>query len=149
MLIAILWICCAVAATKPTPLLEPRTTLMLAMQDDEVVLVGVKRARGSGGEVSEATAAAGSSGSKEILGSLPTTLGEGEHERPMIEAILVALRDLSMDVQDLKGAVYMSWEMERDSVYITEGVKMKEHYSEDCKKSKGQGISLGHQKNIA
>ena len=112
------------------------------MMDDEVVCVGgVKRGRTDGtSKPSILVQDDDESGVKSILGTLPRTLGEGEHERSIMEGILVALRDLSMDVQDLKGAIYMSWEMDRDSQYITDAVKMKESYSEDCRNAKGKGI---------
>ena len=52
-----------------------------------------------------------------------------------------------MDVQDLKGALYHSWELEKDSQYITLGMQYKEQYSQDCRENKGKGVDLGHQKN--
>ena len=84
---------------------------------------------------------------KDILGSLPTTIGTGEHEKSILEAVLQGMRDLSMDVQDLKGTTYLSWELEKDSECITQGMKYKEQYSEYCRKNKGKGIDLGHQRN--
>ena len=96
-------------------------------EEDDVVMTRAatsKRGRTAEGSQPRGTLASGSNG--DPMGNLPATLGEGEYERPLMEAILVALRDLSMDVQDLKGAVYMSWELERDSEYVTEGMKMKE-----------------------
>ena len=123
------------------------------MDDLDAVVTGGERKRGRTGEDGRGTSSGADKATvagetaKGMLGDLPTTLGTGEHERSIMECILVALRDLSMDVQDLKGALYQSWELERDSPYISEGVKMKEQYSEDCRKIRGQGISLGHQQN--
>ena len=122
------------------------------MDDDMDTVVttgGTKRSRTEGGTSAGSAAGGAVAGDpcKDILGNLPKTLGEGEHERSIMEGILVALRDLSMDVQDLKGAMYMSWETDRDTPYIAEGMKMKEQYTEDCRKVRGQGVSLGHVKN--
>ena len=114
-------------------------------QDDIMTGAGVKRGRGEQGPMRGGTLS--SDTEKSVMGNLPTTLGQGEHERPLMEGILVALRELAIDVQDLKGAVYMSWELERDSPYILEGQKMKEAYQADCRQAKGTGTSLGHQKN--
>ena len=81
------------------------------------------------------------------MGDLPPTIGSGEHEKPLMEGILVAMNHLHMDVQDLKGAVYHSWELDRGSFYVTQGMKFKEQYTADCRRVKGKGQVLGHQKN--
>ena len=94
------------------------------------------------------TASSGSQDlAQKILGNLGPTVGSGEHEKPILEAVLQGMRDLSMDVQDLKGALYHSWELERESEYITLGMQYKEQYSLDCREHKGKGVDLGHQKN--
>ena len=113
--------------------------------DDDAVITGIKRARSTLGKTDGQPLAP--EAMKNVMGNLPATLGEGEHERPMMEVILVALRDLSMDVQDLKGALYVSWELDKDSPYVLEGVKMKDAYQQECRKVKGTGVSLGHMKN--
>ena len=118
--------------------------------DDDVVLVpgaGVKRGRGENGTTRAGSSTLAGDKDKNPMGNLPATLGEGEHEKPMMEGILVALRELAIDVQDLKGALYVSWELERDNPYILEGQKMKEHYQAACRQAKGTGTVLGHMKN--
>ena len=59
----------------------------------------------------------------------------------------MGMRDLAMDVQDLKGAVYHSWEMDKDSHYITRGMEWKDYYTQEVRRTKGQGVNLGHMKN--
>ena len=59
----------------------------------------------------------------------------------------MALRDLSMDVQDLKGAMYLTWDITPESVYIAKPMEFKDQYSKDCRNVKGTGKNLGHQKN--
>ena len=114
--------------------------------------LGIKRAREAdsrptGGNQGGGASSAGTPDLASILGNLGTTVGSGEHEKPILEAVLQGMRDLSMDVQDLKGAVYQSWELERDSQYISQGMTYKEQYSQDCRENKGKGVDLGHQKN--
>ena len=84
---------------------------------------------------------------KEILGNLPATVGQGEHQRPIIEALATGLRDLSMDVQDMKTVITHAWEFPPDTAYVDQGMKFKEQYSKDCRAAKGTGKDLGHQKN--
>ena len=81
------------------------------------------------------------------MGSVPARAGSGEHERPIMEAVLMGMRDLAMDVQDLKSATYMSWELPMDATYISKGMDFKEQYATHCRNNKGQGVNLGHQKN--
>ena len=60
---------------------------------------------------------------------------------------MMGMRDLSMDMQDIKGAIYKSWELPPDSPYVAKAMDYKQHYSEACRKSRGTGKNLGHQKN--
>ena len=107
---------------------------------------GSKRARGS-----EASGGASSKdlegGVKKMLGNLPVKVGQGDHEQPILEAVLQGMRDLSMDMQDIKGAMYHSWEMPDGSPYVDLAMDYKGIYSEACKKARGTGTNLGHQKN--
>ena len=84
---------------------------------------------------------------RSTLGNLPTTLGEGEHERPLMEAMMLGIRDLSLGVQDLMGVVVESWELQRDSPYVEKAMELKDRYFKDCKANRGKGIDLGHMKN--
>ena len=84
---------------------------------------------------------------KDILGRLPRTIGTGEHEKPILEGMAMALQDLVLEVQDLKGAVYRSWRLEPDCPYITQGMKFKELYNKKCREVRGKGQDLGHQRN--
>ena len=84
---------------------------------------------------------------RDALGNLPTTLGTGEHERPIMEAVMMGMRDLSLGVQDLMGVVVESWELNRDSPYVEKTMEYKDRYFKDCKANRGKGVDLGHMKN--
>ena len=84
---------------------------------------------------------------KDALGNLPTTLGTGEHERPLMEAMMMGMRDLSLGVQDLMGLVVESWELNRDPPYVEKAMEYKDRYFKDCKANRGKGVDLGHMKN--
>ena len=86
-------------------------------------------------------------GDSEIQGRLPSTIGVGDHEKPLLEGRCLALQDLVLEVQDFKGAVYRSWKLEPESEYITQAMKFKGLYSKKCTEVKGTGIDLGHQRN--
>ena len=60
----------------------------------------------------------------------------------------LALQDLVLEVQDIKGAVYRSWKLETLSSYILKGMQFKEIYSKKCKEVKGKGVDLGHQRHF-
>ena len=74
---------------------------------------------------------------KEALGNLPTTVGKGEHQQPIMEAIVMGMRDLALKVSDLEGAVYMSWEGPISWDYVNYGVEYRKHYSDACRQVKG------------
>ena len=103
------------------------------------------RAAGSQGTQDHPTTGGGST--SEILGRLPKTIGTGDHEKPILEGMAMALADLVLEVQDLKGAVYHSWRLERDSPYIQKGMQFKDLYSKKGREVKGKGINLGHMRN--
>ena len=83
----------------------------------------------------EGQASSGSRGSSstDIMGNLPAVVGTGEHQKPIMEAVLMGLRDISMDMQEVKGALYFSWELGPDSMYVTKGMEFKEAYSKECR----------------
>ena len=81
------------------------------------------------------------------LGNLPATLGEGEHERPIMEAMMLGMRDLSLGLQDIVGVTVESWELSRDSPYVEKSMEWKDRYFKDCKANRGKGVDLGHMKN--
>ena len=62
-------------------------------------------------------------------------------------AIVMGMRDLALKVQDLEGAMYMSWEGPASWDYINSGVEYRKYYSEACKQAKGTGTNIGHMKN--
>ena len=72
------------------------------------------------------------------LGNLPATVGSEEHERPVIEAMAMALRDLSMEVQSQKTITMDSWEITNDNPYIRKAMLFKEEYMKLCRQSKGK-----------
>ena len=134
----------------PTPI----THAPIDRMEDVVGADNHKRARVEGHKDNhkEDSKASGSSSTpardmKEILGNLPSTVGQGEHQRPIIEALAIGIRDLSMDVQDMKSVITHSWEFPPDTAYVDQGMKFKDQYSKDCRAAKGTGKDLGHQKN--
>ena len=107
-----------------------------------------RRATEGGGTVeSEASGSTQEPGIQSILGRLPKTIGVGEHEKPILEGMALAIQDLTQEVQDLKNAVYRSWRLDVNSEYITSAMKFKDLYSKKCRAVKGQGVDLGHQRN--
>ena len=50
-----------------------------------------------------------------------------------------------MEVQDMKGVLLESWEMDRESPYVGKTMDMKELYQRHCRERKGE--DLGHMKN--
>ena len=45
-----------------------------------------------------------------MFGNLEETVGEGPHARPLMEAVLEGMKDLTKEVQELKANACMSWE---------------------------------------
>ena len=84
-------------------------------------------------------------GTRSHMGDLPTTVGQGEYEQPLMEAVLQGMRDMAVDIQELKAANYDSWELPPDSDYVTECLTMKDQYVKDCREKKGTNI--GDMKN--
>ena len=78
-----------------------------------------------------------------MMGRAPCRVGEGEWERPLMETMLMCVRDLSTDAQDLKQAVYKSWELPRDCAYIEKGMQYKVAYGEACQRARGSGMAVG------
>ena len=50
---------------------------------------------------------------------MPVTLGTGEHERPVMEAIMLGVRDLSMEMQEVKAMVVESWKFKGEHLQET------------------------------
>ena len=131
----------------------------MVVEEEVVGGMGAQKRRVVGGDTTVRTAQPGTaSGSaaalgpsmgdfKAALGNLPTTLGEGEHERPLMEAMALGMRDLSLGLQDVIGVTVESWELARDSPYVEKAMEWKDRYIKDCKASRGRGIDLGHMKN--
>ena len=76
----------------------------------------------------------------EAMGDLPTHVGEGEFRQPLMEALCQGLRDVVLDVQEMKGALYDTWEVEPGSPYVEEALLLKEQYAKDCRTKKGQNL---------
>ena len=100
------------------------------------------------------TDAQGSSGSgvdrkvgSAVMGNLPTEVGEGVHSQPLMMAVIQGITELSMDVADLKGATYKSYEGPADWRYIREAVDYKKTYGKRCQEAKGTSKVVGHVKN--
>ena len=51
-----------------------------------------------------------------MMGGLQPTVGKGEHERPLLEGMLVAMRDLAMDTADRNGATYNPGRVPRNGI---------------------------------
>ena len=64
-----------------------------------------------------------------------------------MEAMLMGMRDLSLQVQDLQGAIFQAWELDMQSMYIKNGMEFKEAYMKECRRVKGSGTNIGHMKN--
>ena len=79
------------------------------------------------------------------MGSLPATVGEGEHEQPLMEAVLQGMRGMALDIQGLKAALYDSWEANPKSNYVTSGLELNDLWNSDCRTKKGTNI--GDNKN--
>ena len=141
----------------PLLLLPLGGLVLAAMAHEEMRGLGKKRTLGGGrwqetaGEPrpGEPRSASGSQGTSvsEILGDLPTTLGSGTHEKPVLEALMLGVRDLSMEVQEMKAVVVESWEIPMDCNYVTKGIELKDQYINYCRQMKGKGEDLGHMKN--
>ena len=86
-------------------------------------------------------------GLREAMGSLPARVGKGEHEQPLMMAVLQGMQDLSMDVQDLKGAIYRSWEGPPEWTYVMKAVEFRKEYGKMCQQAKGTLTRVGHVKN--
>ena len=65
----------------------------------------------------------------------------------MLQAAAQGLTDLGRLVGELQGAVYVSYEVALDSVYLEKGNLVVELYSKDCKEAKGKGVNLGSAKH--
>ena len=92
--------------------------------------------------------AASSRGSRDpAMGELAATVGRGTQEQPLMMAVLQGLTELSMDVADLKGAVYQSYEGPEDWSYVEMGMSYKKVYGKKCQEAKGTKQIVGHVKN--
>ena len=78
-----------------------------------------------------------SSSAQGAMGNLPATVGTGEFEQPLMEAVLQGFRDMALDLEGVKGALYDSWEIPPGSTYVEEGLVMKEQWNKDCREKKG------------
>ena len=89
-----------------------------------------KRMRQEGEGASSGAAASSAQGSREagqgMLGNVPSVVGQGDFQQPLMEAVLTGIRDLAVDVQEWKSAVYHSWEFQGDSAYVAKAMEFKE-----------------------
>ena len=86
-------------------------------------------------------------GPQAAMGSLQATIGEGDHEQPLMMGVLQAVRELAQDVQDLKLSAYRMWEGPRDWSYVARGIELRKLYGAECSKARGTGKQLGGVKN--
>ena len=56
----------------------------------------------------------------------------------------IGLRNRSLDAQDLKGVVYMSWRLPPDHTYVEQSIKYKHLDSKDCRRVNGTGTNIAH-----
>ena len=127
------------------------------MAEDEVM--GGTEATGAGGDrkrratgqgppgPSGAMGSGGPASSSKLLGNLPERVGMGDHEQPIMMAVLQGITELSMDVADLKGATYESYEGPAEWRYLKEAIDYKKSYGKKCQEVKGSGTVVGHAKN--
>ena len=81
------------------------------------------------------------------MGHLPATIGEGEHQQPIMMGMLQAMGTLARDVQDLKMAAYRFWEGPTEWTYVTKGIEMRKEYGRMCSQARGTGRKMGGVKN--
>ena len=77
---------------------------MMSLGEPDAKKTRVGPAPRSSGPATSA-ASSGSAPMESILGDLPARVGEGEHERPLMEAIVLGMQDLSMEIKELKTVV--------------------------------------------
>ena len=65
------------------------------------------------------------------MGNLPATVGEGEYEQPLMEAVLQGMRGLVLDVQGIKSALYDSWEANPKSNYVATGLELNDLWNQE------------------
>ena len=118
-----------------------------------------KRGRGEGGTAfgggqaaSSASPQGGLKGGGKNLGGKGVlapdmTIGQGDHEQPLMLGVLQALRGLSTDVQELKGATYKQWEGPADWGYVTKSLEFRKDYGKACSEARGTGKKVGAVKN--
>ena len=82
-----------------------------------------------------------------MFGNLEERVGEGPHARPLMEAVLEGMKDLTKEVQELKANTCMSWEVDLKSAYLDKAMEMKDVYVAKCKEVRGQGKDLGNIRN--
>ena len=100
-----------------------------------------RRMTSEGGDATEdakekgSGSASSASGSQMIkaMGNLPETVGEGEHSKPLVEAMKMHYVD--------------SWDCHRDCQYVISGMRMKDVYLAKCKEVRGKGVDLGNIRN--
>ena len=84
---------------------------------------------------------------KQAMGSLPATVGKGDYEQPLMMAMLQGMNELALDVADMKGAIYRSWEGPADWSYVTQGISYRKEYGKKRQEAKGTQARVGHVKN--
>ena len=79
--------------------------------------------------------------------ALPETIGEGEHQQPLMMGVLQAVRELAHDVQDLKMTAYNYWEGPVDWTYVKMALDYRREYGIACSNARGTSRKVGAVKN--
>ena len=108
---------------------------------------GVRAPDSSQGSAGSTVMDSASQGSHASMGNLPSTVGEGVHQKSLMEAVLMGMRDLCSEVQELKMNTTISWEVPRDNEYVKKAMEMKQVYTENCRQARGTGEDLGNVRN--
>ena len=77
------------------------------------------------------------------MGGVQATIGEGDHEQPLMLGVLQAVRELAQDMQDLKLSAYRMWEGPRDWNYVAKGMELRKEYGTACSKARGTAKQVG------
>ena len=120
------------------------------MSDTEEILQqnGSKRLRGpTGGAGGGGVSAASASTAGLSCTRLPNRVGSGVYEQDTLSAVVQAVGELALEVQDVKAAVVKSLVGPVDWVYTEEALRWRQLYGQQCNSARGTGRKVGHVKN--
>ena len=131
----------------PPRMMEDVVGLTTAGSKRKATGQGIRSPDSSQGSQAATAMDSSSQGSSAGMGNLPSMVGEGVHQKALMEAVLLGMRDLCSEVQELKMNTTISWELHRDNEFVKKSIEMKQVYSESCKQARGTGTDLGNVRN--